>query len=404
MTRPVIDLGTDRVKNVLAQFGSPHEKIKKVVHVTGTNGKGSVCEMIFSGLKGTGVIGIFTSPFVVQETDSIRVMDRMGQCGDIPQSSLRKFRGSVSGFDLTSFEALFICACLFFVEMEVETAIIEVGMGGLLDATNVFTQPTVCVLTGVSMDHEKFLGNSIEEICGNKCGIVHSGSDLIVNGSLTCLQVVESEFTKRHGGNLIVLPVDHSSQLIPPLRGDHQTDLMRMALTATQILRPDIPVQNIILNIQTTRLHGRLEYRPHDFEFPVLLDGAHNYESTLALRKYVDSQFPSLTKFWIIATSKGRERVVVENLVNDVDEFRFVKFKSFDEENSAWVQCADPGELVDCVPRGSHIKASALAAYVNDAIQLVKLSIGGQPGNHLVIVSGSLYLVRHYLRFISGIA
>lgn len=167
MTRSVIDLGTDRVLALLEALGAPHKAFKNIIHVTGTNGKGSTCEMIAYGLSGLGVrLGIFTSPFVVYETDSIRTFESVKNqrvISEIQESDFAKIREQISrtneehALETTDFESFFCAACVYFHDQAVDTIVVEVGMGGLRDATNVFrNQRTFCVLTGVSLDHQKF--------------------------------------------------------------------------------------------------------------------------------------------------------------------------------------------------------------------------------------------------------
>lgn len=404
MTRPVIDLGTDRVLALLEALGAPHKALKNIIHVTGTNGKGSTCEMIAYGLSGLGVrLGIFTSPFLVDETDSIRTFDSVGNqrvISEIQESHFAKIRERISmtnekkALGITDFESLFCAACVYFHDQAVDTIIVEVGLGGLRDATNVFhNQRTLCVLTGVSLDHQKFLGNTVEEICREKCGIVQEGSTLVVNGSIPCMEVVKRAFKQRGGEDLIVIDPKECSHLSPPLNGDHQLVLTGIALRVINFIRSSDVCMQFVMD---TKLPGRLERRRDipRVRFPVILDGAHNEESAVALRQFADREACGRSLVWIIATSAGRESVVIPNLVRPEDSAIFIKFKSPD--SASWIQCASPHELAAI---SSTMAFQTIDGFVDEAIA----SIGDiDDTTQLVVVAGSLYLVRNYLRFIGS--
>ena len=397
----MIDLGTARVKDVLTSLGNPELRIaNRVVHVTGTNGKGSTVEMIATGLAGCGYrVGTFTSPFVVHERDSIRVFDSMGK-RDISEREWVTAREDPIDH-LTDFEILFITAVKFFANQRLDVVVIEVGMGGRDDATNVFDHlpvPPVCVITSISMDHEKFLGNTVELICDNKCGIIKPGSPVVVDGGIgeSCLAIVRNRSSP---GNMhVVDPNDPKIlSLTPPFQGDHQRVLMQVALTVIDLVaNGSFSIEQIVKSISGATLHGRLEWRVNDFDFPVLLDGAHNEESAKALRRYVDSQRASgkyRNIFWIIATSQGREGIVPAILSRDDERCCFVKFKSFQEETAGWIQPADPAELARRVVTQNHNIFFSPDGFVSGALKMIN-----EGPSCLVVVAGSLYLVRHYLR------
>ncbi|MCB9729271.1 MAG: bifunctional folylpolyglutamate synthase/dihydrofolate synthase [Deltaproteobacteria bacterium] len=180
-----IQLGLDRVETALARLGSPHLELPAVT-IAGTNGKGSTAAFLASIGHAAGYrVGLYTSPHLVSVTERIRV----GGTPILPvelASWARRVRDVIEGRDggepvpLTYFEALTVMALGYFVEREVDLAVLEVGMGGRLDATAV-VPPKVAVITPIGLDHQAFLGDTLEAICAEKAGILREGATLVTN-------------------------------------------------------------------------------------------------------------------------------------------------------------------------------------------------------------------------------
>jgi folylpolyglutamate synthase/dihydropteroate synthase len=207
------------------------------------------------------------------------------------------------------------------------------------------------------------------------------------------MELVKQVFKERGGKDLIVVDPKEYSDISPPLNGDHQRVLTGIALKVIEFFRSSDECMQFVIE---TKLPGRLERRwdiPR-VRFPVILDGAHNEESAVALRQFVDREARGRSVVWIIATSVGREAVVIPNLVRAEDSAIFIKFKSHD--TASWIQCASPHELAAI---SSTMACQTIDAFVDEAIA----SIGDiNNRKQLVVVAGSLYLVRNYLRFISS--
>ena len=170
-------LGLDRIRAVLAALGNP-EKAYRVVHVAGTNGKGSTCAMIAAGLRAAGVrTGLFTSPHLVEPTERIQIdgipvtQAQFSRAFDVVHQAAEFARPRRHP---SYFETVAAMAFWLFREMSVKTAVIEVGLGGRLDATNV-VEPALTVITPIDMDHQIFLGDTIESIAAEKAGILKPG-------------------------------------------------------------------------------------------------------------------------------------------------------------------------------------------------------------------------------------
>src|SRR5580693_947768 len=170
-------LGLERIRAVLAALGDP-QRAYRVVHVAGTNGKGSTCAMIEAGLRAAGVrTGLFTSPHLVEPTERIQI-DGTPVTTEQFQQAFQVVHDVAERLDLdchpTYFETVTAMAFWLFRELGVETAVVETGLGGRLDATNV-VQPALTVITPIDFDHEIYLGHTLEAIASEKAGILKPG-------------------------------------------------------------------------------------------------------------------------------------------------------------------------------------------------------------------------------------
>ncbi|CAE7891898.1 FOL3 [Symbiodinium microadriaticum] len=194
MPRGEIDPGLGRVLVALDRLGSPQQSLKgRVLHVAGTNGKGSVCAMLFSALRQAKLrVAMFTSPHLVEPSDAFRLAED-GEDKDFPKEQLSSLQDEIvelcrpaeqaadaRTLSLTTFELQVVMALTLFARQQVDVAIVEVGMGGRDDATNVLIEPAACAISSIAMDHEKFLGSTREEIAGHKAGIFQTNRPAFV--------------------------------------------------------------------------------------------------------------------------------------------------------------------------------------------------------------------------------
>ena len=382
----MIDLGLERMHAVLGLLGNPERFACPVVHITGTNGKGSVAEMVASGLA-PKCVGIFTSPFLVEENDAIRIFQN-GISACIPSTEMMDIQKRVCALlsSLTDFEVLVVTALIYFQQFPVDAVVIEVGMGGARDATNVF-EKSISVLTSIGLDHQQFLGSTIEEICKEKCGIF--AGKAVVNSDIECMHVIESMWANHSQcrNNQLVI-VSQNSMHACPFNGAHQSRLMQMAIEVIRIIDPkEFDLDKVVQSIGKAVLPGRLEKRfDAPVGFPLLLDGVHNADSAKALRVFVDQAEPIL---WILATSKGRENIV-PILIKPGDTCICIPFKA--DGAVAWVQTAEPETLAEL--------AKAITPNVI-VLSGLESALATATKDQQVVVAGSLYLVRDYLRYVS---
>ena len=296
-------LGLDRIRAVLAALGNP-ERAYRVIHVAGTNGKGSTCAMIEAGLRTAGIrTGLFTSPHLIEPTERIQIDGIPISPGDF-ERAFNVVHETAEKLDLdchpTYFETITAMGFWLFREKNVGTAVIEVGLGGRLDATNV-VQPALTVITPIDFDHEAYLGHTLEAIAGEKAGILKPGVPAVFAPQRPeAAQVLTAQAAKLRvpvTGDFEIrdLYIDargsRFSGIVCPLAGEHQVD---NAVTAARALRvlgisPD--------GIKDTRWPGRIEHVSPNPD--IILDGAHNPAGARALVRYLE-RFYGGRRIWLI--------------------------------------------------------------------------------------------------------
>ena len=299
-------LGLDRIRVVLDALGRPQDRLR-FIHIAGTNGKGSTCAMIEAGLRAAGQrTGLFTSPHLTEPTERIRIdgrpiaASRFAEAFDRVHAAVEQLLAD-GAIDLhaTYFETVTAMALLVFAEEAVDRVVLEVGLGGRLDATNVVT-PELCVITPIDFDHEAFLGKSLESIAGEKAGILKPGIPAVfARQRLEAAEVLDRQATAtgiavdrtaEHPIRDLMLTTRGSEFRLDdlaircPLAGEHQVE--NAVTAAVALVRLGIPRRAIEGGIARTEWPGRLE---HISEGPeIILDGAHNPAGARALAAYID--------------------------------------------------------------------------------------------------------------------
>jgi len=298
-------LGLERISAVLEALGNP-ERAYRVAHVAGTNGKGSTCAMIEAGLRSTGICtGLFTSPHLIEPTERIQIDGIPVSPADF-ERAFNVVHETAEKLDLdchpTYFETVTAMAFWLFREKKVDTAVIEVGLGGRLDSTNV-VRPALTVITPVDFDHEAYLGHTIEAIASEKAGILKPCIPAVFARqrpeALAVLLARAAELrvhvTRAEDFEVRDLQVDargaRFSGIVCPLAGEHQVD---NAITAALALRA-LGVSTD--GIAETRWPGRIEHVSPNPD--IILDGAHNPAGARALARYLE-QFYGGRKIWLV--------------------------------------------------------------------------------------------------------
>ncbi|MCL2030668.1 MAG: bifunctional folylpolyglutamate synthase/dihydrofolate synthase [Oscillospiraceae bacterium] len=320
--------GLERVRALLERCGNPHRSLN-AVHIAGTNGKGSTAAMLASILRARGLrAGLFTSPGVETFSERIQIgfepIPPAALCALAAELKAHTERLSAEGVYVTEFEFVTALGFLHFARAGVEAAVVEVGMGGRFDATNVLERPLLSVITPVSLDHTKVLGDTVEAIAAEKAGILKEGVPVVVcpwqdgramgviretalRNGCALYQPDETDFRKREtrldGSDFVYRGQPYTL----PLPGAHQLQNALTAIEAALRLGAwDITPDEVRRGLASVAWTGRLEVVR---ERPLcLLDGAHNPAKIAALAAAIDDLLP------------GRRLVSVMGLSGDKDE------------------------------------------------------------------------------------
>lgn len=309
-----MNLGLDRIIALVEVLGHPEDKIQ-TIHVAGTNGKGSVCRYISSVLTSAGyTVGLYVSPHLETILERFSINNEMiseqefAVIASEVKQGVDKLKGS--GIEPTYFEITTAMMFYWFAKKNVDYAVIEVGLGGRFDATNIIT-PLVSIITNVSLDHTKILGDTIEKIAFEKAGIIKPSVPVVTGAEQTALSVIEQEALKHRSVVYVVASSeirlhsnDESGQIInyKGLLHDHivktrnlgsyQRENIAVALLSLDILQTKgifLPEQAIEEGILTMRHPGRMEVFNHQ-PF-IILDGAHNPSAMNKLRMTMEELF-----------------------------------------------------------------------------------------------------------------
>ncbi|KAI9492134.1 Mur ligase [Zychaea mexicana] len=397
-----MDLGLERIQSLLKALGDPQDQLQ-AIHVAGTNGKGSVCAYTASVLRQLGLtVGRFNSPHLLEPHDSIHVND-----GPVSKTEYERTCAHVEHVNkehqlsASPFEQLVAAALCIFSEHKLDWIVIEVGLGGTLDATNVFKQPKITIITAIGLDHAAILGGTIESIAKAKAGIMKSGCRAVLAPQEEP-NVVETLIDEAHrvgapyklakeaerdgADGAFRLDLDeHLYRYTVPLRGDYQRANSATAITALTWLRETGDVQftdeQLKEGVARTRWPGRLEHIPSGvvkgIKLPsILVDGAHNPPATRALRKYVDSLNPQ-TVVWVIGVTSGKNiDEMLQILLRPQDTLFAVPFSQ--PVGMPWIQSVPPSEIETAASNLrcfylTELLVVSYQTYTNDLVQ--KLSV-----------------------------
>lgn len=324
-----IKLGLERVQEVLNLMGNPQDLLK-FVHVAGTNGKGSVCSMLSSIFKQNYKVGLFTSPHIFNYTERIKINDEEISKEDFADEIFKIIKISdENNIHLTEFEIITVAAFDYFASNDVEIVVLETGLGGRLDSTNVIKENICSIITNIDLDHTERLGTSIEAIANEKAGIVKNNCPVIISSKNLGYDVVKKKALQK---NAIVLDVQNVPILLQEklaLKGIYQRDNLELVMTAinTLIQKGFVITDKMIEDGLSIVKHPcRFEYVQ---KYNLILDGAHNPNGAKVLRESLDEKFPNQKVRFIFGCLKNKDyELMMKNLFREGDEIYFYQFSN----------------------------------------------------------------------------
>ena len=379
--------GLERARRLAELAGNPQNKLR-FIHVAGTNGKGSTCAMLESIYCAAGLrVGLYTSPHLVSFRERIQVNRKL-----ISEPDVTRLVGEVKRWledrprdnHPTFFEIITIVALKYFAENNCDLVIWETGLGGRLDATNIVT-PLASVITDVQFDHEKWLGNTLEQIAGEKAGIIKARVPVITGAQEpSVLRVIRDQATQQAAPLHMAAEPTQGDAI--GLEGEHQRRNAALAIKTVEILSDAIPVSNefVAKGLRSVHWPGRFQIIRRGLQ-TVILDGAHNPDGARAL----------------VATLRARDLGCVTLIVGML------------EDKNVREICRILGSVaakVIAVPVANSRMAAPeeIAAALRSANPKVKVTttaclgdaLAGTEMEKVVVVSGSLYLIGEALELL----
>lgn len=397
----MIELGLSRITRLLQH--TPQSW--KAIHVAGTNGKGSTCAYLSAMLHASGrSCARFNSPHFIDRWDCITINEKpVSEKLFLDTERLVKERDRRDSIGASEFELLTATAFEIMEREKVEFGVIEVGMGGDLDATNAMSHKVLTVVTKIGLDHQFILGDTIQEIAKTKAGIMREKVACIVDQSNdpSVLQVIK-EHAKTVGAE-VVFPSEVTSLKTALSQAGfepHQIQNIANALEAFRRACPneDVALERWLPTIKQARLPGRLQtvkIPPGGKE--ILLDGAHNVQSAEVLAAYINKHLRRGGRpiTWVLAASQGKDvKGILEVIIQPGDLTTATRFGPVD--GMPWVRPQEPEEILNAA---AQCGAKILDSH-DDTADLSKALGSALDEGNPVVVAGSLYLVSDVLRWL----
>jgi len=424
-----IKLGLEAMRDFLAKIGQPEQRLK-IIHVAGTNGKGSVSASLLEVLSRAGYrVGLFTSPHLSSVRERFRTSE--GYISEETFARLSEHLIAALGEDqITYFEFTTALALLWFAESNLDLVILETGLGGRLDATNVVS-PLVSVITSISMDHEAYLGNTLAAVAGEKAGIIKAGVPVVATGGHgDVLQVLQTTAEER-GSNLYLLERDFNyagesnddwcwqgkinsnetviDRLQCSMRGAYQRENASLVIAALEVLKTNgyaVSENAIREGLSSVAWPGRLEYIVLDRDsrrrftpedeggdnvVRYLLDGTHNPAGVknLAMTLSEEYAYRKLIMVWGAMIDKDIA-AGLNSMLPLVNTFILTRPEG---ERSA-----EPEQLLACLPASARDRG-VLVRDVAEALREAEKRAGRED---MIVVAGSLYLVGAVRKLLVG--
>lgn len=368
-----INLGLERIGKILDLLGNPHKNLK-FVHIAGTNGKGSTSAILSSILTQSGIkTGLFTSPHVFEYTERIKINGEEIKKDFFAEKIIKITKlAETKNIDLTEFEIITAVAFEYFAQNKVDMVVLETGLGGRLDATNIIETNLCSIITNIDFDHTERLGDTIEKISFEKAGIIKPECPVVAGIQNIGIEVIKKAAEKNFSPCYFV----QTPEQLPKcsLLGIWQKENLSLALMAVEILKEkgfeikEETVEKALLNVKHP---CRFEYSK---EKNILIDGAHNPNGAKALRKSLEHYFPNQGFNFVFGCLKNKDYPqMMENLFREKDNIYFYTFENPNSSN------------YDELKNACKYNSKPFDNFAN-------------PDNKLTVVCGSFYMIKEVLK------
>jgi len=407
----VTTFNLDRMKKLLSLVGNPHNKIASV-HIAGTKGKGSTATMLAKMLESNGYsVGLYTSPHLVHLHERIRINSTMVTDSEM-LGLMNRVHGPVEKMakkdPLTFFEIMTTLAFMYFSDKEVDIAVIETGLGGRLDSTNVI-KPKVIGITSLSIDHQSQLGTTLDSIAKEKAGVFKKGIPVVtVQQDAIAMKVLKKEAlsvnaplsvtgsdidfsfrfetSREHGPHTricLTTPTSKFEHLRVPLHGKHQAINCGLALAMLDKLKVagySFDNEKVMQGLHEVSLLGRMEIIHEDPR--IMIDGAHNASSIRALIHAIGQNIPYDSMVMIFGCNSDKDVPgMLEQLQYGADKVIFTRSNS--------PKAMSPQDLADMYTEICN-KMCQVSSSLGEALQLANSAVGRED---LICITGSFYLI-----------
>jgi|LSQX01.1.fsa_nt_gb dihydrofolate synthase/folylpolyglutamate synthase len=404
-------LELETITCLLAELGNPHLN-RRFIHIAGTSGKGSTCAFLSSILLAAGYkTGLYSSPVVLNFNERIQVNGV-----NISNDALARLVSSIAGAaerivshgcrKPTFFELTTALAFLYFRERNCDITVLETGLGGRLDATNVIKTPLVSAITNIGLDHTDVLGDTIEQIAGEKAGIIKENGTVVLYTQSETVHKIISDSCRRNAASLKIAPVDKAvitrssldglsfqygcfSGLELAAAGSYQVKNAAMAVSIAKALMDkglDINAASVKKGLKSTRWPGRFEVMQKN---PVVIvDGAHNPQKTEALMESLKALFPLKKISFVVGILSDKDHIAVLNLAAPQAKRFYAISPPIDRAFDA-LDLASEIKSITNLPVSAHASVhSALDRALRDALP-----------EDIICIFGSLYQVGEVFKY-----
>lgn len=408
-----IDLSLFRLNKLLKKLGNPHLNLAPVIHVAGTNGKGSVTSYLRSIYEAANLkVHTYTSPHLIKFNERIRINSNLIE-NKYLNSLLEECEKKNNSDPITFFEITTAAAFLAFSRNKADLVLLETGLGGRFDATNVIKRPICNVITPISMDHMNFLGNNIQKIAFEKAGIIKKKSLVIMSKQKKIVRDIVKAETKKKESVIFEEGVDwkikkikeHSFDLnymncdfefpVPSLAGNHQIENAATAVSAVKSIKKIVINEKIITKgIENVFWPGRMQKinngklkKQCSGNFDIWLDGGHNNHAADVILKFIEN-WSDINKILILGMTAGKNPTGFLRKI--IDKFNFLILLPINDH-----QYIHPYEIKENVMKKlkKEIKTEC-CLNINDALNFVSKNFSSGK----ILICGSLYLAGEVLK------